>query len=168
MSKLRADNIVVAEISDEIRHSFEKKTLTLRSCDSCKKRILLNVYACTKCYYVMCRRNECRTKSEQFVCALRKINSSSSLVGSTYALSKPDVDFLGRSESPIRDASINISQQILPVNQLKVYIPSRDRSRSETELNIYVNPKLTIVCIILFNNFYFFLFLVHCIFEFGV
>ncbi|CAF0825585.1 unnamed protein product [Brachionus calyciflorus] len=118
VNKLKADNIVVAEISDEIRHSFEKKTLTLRSCDSCKKRILLNVYACTKCYYVMCRRNECRTKSEQVVCALRKISSSNSLVGSMYALSKPELDYLGRPESPSRDSN-NISQQILPVNQLK-------------------------------------------------
>ena len=47
-----------------------------------------------------------------------------------------------RAESPGRgDTAINISQQILPVNQLKVNIPSRDRSRSETELdNIFADP----------------------------
>lgn len=148
MNKIKADSIGIAELSDEIRHSFEKKTLTLRSCDSCKKRTLLNVYACSKCLYVMCRRDECRTKSEQFICAPRKINSFNSLVGSMNVLPKSDMDYFGRSESPVRDlAATNISQQILPVNQLKVSIPSRDRSRSETELNIYVNPKLTIVCI---------------------
>ena len=38
------------------------------------------------------------------------------------------------------DLLSNISEQILPVNQLKVFIPTRDRSRSETELNLCINP----------------------------
>ena len=38
------------------------------------------------------------------------------------------------------DLLSNISEQILPVNQLKVFVPTRDRSRSETELNLCINP----------------------------
>ena len=91
---MNADNIVVSEIGDEIRHSFEKKTFSIRSCDSCKKRFLLNVYTCSKCYYVMCQRNECRAKTERIVCAAR-INSSNSLVGSMYTLSRPELDLMG-------------------------------------------------------------------------
>jgi len=41
------------------------------------------------------------------------------------------------------------------VDQLKVNNPSRDRSRSETELNMFVNLKITNVCIISFFCFVF-------------
>lgn len=89
----------------------------------------------------MCQRNECRTKSERTVCVPKKPVSMPS--NGTYStLAKPEADTY--PESPIRETSINISQQILPVHQLKVSIPSRDRSRSETELNMF-NPKLIIV-----------------------
>lgn len=49
-----------------------------------------------------------------------------------------------RPDSPIRETAINISQQILPVNQLKVSPPSRDRSRSETELNMFEKSTVRI------------------------
>lgn len=148
VSRIVADNIVVAELSDEIQHSFEKKTFTFRSCDWCKKRFVLNAYACTKCDYIMCQRNECRSKSELTVCVPRRFfnmhNASSLSSGGTTSvmLAKPEnLIELGRPDSPIKseNATINISQQILPVNQLKVSIPSRDRSRSETELNMFGN-----------------------------
>ncbi len=142
VSRIVADNIVVAELSDEIRHSFEKKTWTIKSCDWCKKKSVLNMYACAKCGYIMCQKNECRSKSELFVCTPHRLvaNASfNSLTGTKY-----DVDSIGNgsiraeSPSPIKDSSsINISQQILSLNQLKVNIPNRDRSRSETELNMY-------------------------------
>lgn len=124
----------------------EKKTFTFRSCDWCKKRFVLNAYACVKCDYIMCQRNECRSKSELIVCAPHRIfniHNVSSTGAASVAIAKPDLE-LGRPESPIKENSIIISQQILPVNQLKVSIPSRDRSRSETELNMFGNQKLAV------------------------
>jgi len=143
VSRIMADNIVVVESSDEIRHSFEKKTWTIKSCDWCKKKSVLNMYACAKCGYIMCQKNECRSKSELFVCTPHRLLTTSSSVNSQ-TVAKYDLDSIGNSSiraespSPIKDnSSINISQQILSLNQLKVNVPNRDRSRSETELNIF-------------------------------
>lgn len=93
----------------------------------------------------MCQRNECRSKSECIVCVPRRLQSNLSSAGAaSVTISKPDFEF-GRPDSPSIENPINISQQILPVNQLKVNIPSRDRSRSETELNIFTNTKLNVI-----------------------
>jgi hypothetical protein len=132
MSRIPADNIAVSELSDEVRHSFEKKTFTLRSCDSCKKRGLLNVYACTKCFYTMCQRNECRTKSESIVCIANSFSSHSRTSDQDTLYIQNGSRFTNNTTYR-GDYSTN-SQQIIPVSQLIVN-PSRDRSRSETELD---------------------------------
>jgi len=69
--------------------------------------------------------------------------------------------FLSRAESPIREHGNIISQQILPVQFLKVSIPTRDRSRSETELSMFATPVdvcifLSIFCFFVFNCISFF------------
>jgi hypothetical protein len=85
--------VVIAETGELIRHSFEKKTFTLRACDACKKHFLLNVFTCTKCDYTMCQRNECRARTERVVCAPRKPSYSSAMAGSTSTLTKTEFDF---------------------------------------------------------------------------
>ena len=72
MSTINSDNLVVNELSDELRHSFEKKTFTIRSC-SCKKRFF-NVYACIKCDYIICQRNECRSRGEKIACMPKRVH----------------------------------------------------------------------------------------------
>ena len=92
VNKIAADSIGVAEVGDLIRHSFEKKTFTLRACDACKKHFLLNVYACTKCDYTMCQRQECRSKTERVVCAPRKASTSAAIVNSTSTQPKSEFE----------------------------------------------------------------------------
>ena len=72
------------QISHKIK---EKKTFSLKSCDSCKKRLFLNAYTCVKCEYTMCQRNECRTKSETFVCVRKSNSMSTSTSASTSNIS---------------------------------------------------------------------------------
>ncbi len=75
------------------------------------------------------------------MCVPRKTITTNSLISTpTSSPFKENLEF-SRPDSPIIETGT--SQQILPVNQLKVSIPSRDRSRSETELNMFVNTKLT-------------------------
>ena len=124
----------------------EKKTFTFRSCEWCKKRYVLNAYACTKCDYILCPRNECRSKSERSVCVPANHRpSANSLVQPTL---KADCHYEQgqRPDSPSRaETPINISQQILPVNQLKVSIITWKYDRAFLIMIIFDNLIMIIL-----------------------
>jgi len=118
VKKIESYDIVVAEMSNELLHNFEKRTVLFRVCNSCKKTNILHAYTCTECKYTMCSRSDCRNKSELYVCG-RRLNSL-----------RDNGDTKSINES---------SKQILPIDLFR----SRDRSKSEDAINILKETIIT-------------------------
>jgi hypothetical protein len=135
-----------------ILENFKDKNFFLvRKCDYCQRRFYFNVctHACTMCDYTLCQRDECKIESEKSLCLQQKGTSLKSSPNYTtnkqkfiYNISNNSFkhNFYNKcdSSSCIRKYFIlkNISEQIIPVNQISPLSPHGPRNRS------FSNPEV--------------------------
>lgn len=141
--RLKLDRVSVKKKSDDIKHQFVTKlslktgklAITIRSCDSCNKRITFKILVCKKCNYSICQSLDCMQVSESLLCkGLKRRNSLSNSISSSLLNFGKNARFLNSSISSNEDLLNVVSEQILPVTEIRPSFTNRLRSSSDSEL----------------------------------